>query len=995
MRVPATPACDIDWRREFCLPVGIPPGALTPTRRIDYARTLEATAAVLHSTHGRYTVAAPAPEQIRAAPKGASNRMVLPRFSAADADDVNLPAASAGVRASGPFSTAPPAPGTAEQVEAALAGKLPYDDISRRFTPLPIPRAGMDTIVFTFAEPAGPGLTDTLGLDEPGILGEDGRLPTALPDTLLATTMSSGGPVLGELDRLLVRAPATGRFRFEPYLHYRWNGAAFTPEGPSSTGRLLVQQPHLGIREAAEHTETQVFKPRVFVIDHVDRATVARAIEHLLVLQVAFLTGMDAGFRGVAGAEPRLSIPSGSLKVRLWALETVNSLLRAWTSFLAVLRWRPDDTTVAGEIPSAWAMAFPERDLTSSDAAAVLAAVEEIGKHPSWLVSLRTFIASVYSRLLAGYSWLEVLAANGQELTRRFPVPSDLPPYTPRVDAQVKQHDRLRRVADPQFRWLACFAGSPIGGASRAFGAGLTTFELEALHAAGTAHLALGLATPVAGAGPRPGRAMDLTPYAGQAKGHVCAFQAEPLGLDGLHTTIDWLLELTTGIHFRQEEPAFLDLTALMDPDNGSGHPLLAALRTDEHLKAVHLRRQMDGLAGTGLGGSSLTWWVGKLAMPTDSTGTKWKMVTERSITIEESPAPRTPYRKSRTTLQQFLGSLVFTDLHGTGDPSGFDLFDIASAYLATERMCEPPDGPDQLPLVVLLALMEREGIKGFAPLTRHVRNTKTEAATLSWEAHDQVLARAEWPADLDQMGRDGCLLWPYGLDRFAQVPTDAAFNAKIASMESPVAPPPDLPVLRRTAGEDVAGYLRRRAWSRWHVIPPPPGAGVPAVWKRSRRMHWASLSLMAGFFRQLEIQINHPSTANGFAEAGWSPDAGWLPVGSSPPDLTGKGPADPEWKDYLTYYALIYMVYNTSTETWRKYVKGAEAARLAAGSALSLRDFLVFKHARGRHVIGNMVRFAIGLDAFLRLDLLEGKAPKDYAAATPDTTPATTRAWP
>jgi hypothetical protein len=166
-------------------------------------------------------------------------------------------------------------------------------------------------------------------------------------------------------------------------------------------------------------------------------------------------------------------------------------------------------------------------------------------------------------------------------------------------------------------------------------------------------------------------------------------------------------------------------------------------------------------------------------------------------------------------------------------------------------------------------------------------------------------------------------------------------------------------------------------------------------VWKRSRRMHWASLSLMAGFFRQLEIQINHANVSNGFAEAGWSPDAAWLPVGSSPPDLTGKGPTDPEWKDYLTYYALIYMVYNTSTETWRKYVKGAEAARLAAGSALSLRDFLVFKHARGRHVIGNMVRFAIGLDAFLRLDYLQGKAPKDYAAATADTTPVAARGWP
>src|SRR5439155_9518815 len=125
-------------------------------------------------------------------------------------------------------------------------------------------------------------------------------------------------------------------------------------------------------------------------------------------------------------------------------------------------------------------------------------------------------------------------------------------------------------------------------------------------------------------------------------------------------------------------------------------------------------------------------------------------------------------------------------------------------------RMCEPADGPDRLPLAVQLALMEREGIKGFAPLTRHVRNTTSEAATLSWEAHNAVLPRASWPADLGQMGRDGCLLWPYGLDRFAQPTTDADFNSLIVAMEASVPP-----VLKRADDEDVALYLRQRAWSQ------------------------------------------------------------------------------------------------------------------------------------------------------------------------------------
>jgi len=40
------------------------------------------------------------------------------------------------------------------------------------------------------------------------------------------------------------------------------------------------------------------------------------------------------------------------------------------------------------------------------------------------------------------------------------------------------------------------------------------------------------------------------------------------------------------------------------------------------------------------------------------------------------------------------------------------------------------------------------------------------------------------------------------------------------------------------------------------------------------------------------------------------------------------------------------------------------------------------------------MARFVIGLDAFLRLDEMVGKAPNDYAAATADTLAPSDRSW-
>ncbi len=977
----ATPACGIDWQRPHTLPIGVPPEAITDADRVQYARGLAAGADIPLSTYGRYFTVRP---EFTAVRKTASGH-ILPGDSAAAPIGSTLPAAASAVVDGRPFSPQPPDPGTPADVEAQLQRKVPFDRTSRSFAPLPIPFRDLDSIRFFFASQSAPPFAGTFGLDERGVLPVGTTLPATLPGTLLATRMDGGTRHIGELNRLLLRAPVSGRFRFEPYYVYSQPTATtFEAVGPSNSGRLLVEQPALSTQQRIEKTDTQVFKARVFAFEHVDRTAVAPLIHHVLVLQLAFVKEMVTAHN--AGATVRAAIPNSSPEVLGWVLDAVNGMLRAWTAYLSVLRWRAQDAAVAGAIPAAWLSAFPPRPLKPSDAKRVTDAVDALVAHANWVESLLFFSESVLAPKLAGFTWTEILARNGQDpATKRFPVTKDQPPFAPRDNALATQHQRLRLIEDPNWRWVPCFAGCPIGLAGCIYAptaplpgsvgfpaGGLSTYELEVLHAAGEAHTALGLPHPVAGAPPHPGEAMDVSPYTANTVGHACLFTAQRSGSDSLYTTVDWLVELTRGIHFSEDEAGFLDLFKLMDPDTGGGHPVLAALRADDHNRAIHLRRQMDALEATTLAADSAAWWAPRVGFP--------------------SVTPTTPYRAGRTRVRTFTGLLRFDDLNpvdpALARPSGFDTFDLESAMLATGRMSDPIDGPNRLPLPVLLAIMEREGIKLFAAINRHVRNTTTAASTLRWEAYYEDTARAAWAAGLDGMGRQGWFLFPYGLDVFGRPKTDAGVTATVTAMK-------DSGVLAVADGEDVARYVRERVFSQWDAAAPPAGPGRPHIWKRSRRVRWAGLSLMAGFFRHIEAQIRAAVLAdNPFSQPPWHPDPAWFPAASSPPDLTGKSPTDIAWKDYISYFALIYAGYNTAPENWRALVRSAQADHANEASPLGLRDFFLFRHSRGNQVIDHVVRFAVGLDAFLRLDSMLGKAPKDYPTATPDTTAPAGRAW-
>lgn len=1001
MRVPEKPGCGIDWRRLFTLPVGVPPESLPDARRLEYLRELDVSADTLFNTFDRFGAQTPRASDARAAPVGDPAPVLLP-FAAnpAGSEPHIVPADATNIVGSGPFHPTPPAPGNAAQVEAELQARLPRDEEAARFTPIPIPFAGVDTIRFYFAEKQLPGFDGTLGLVENGLILPGNNIAAALPAALLTTRPDTPG--LGEVDRLILRAPVTGRFRFEPYYIYRGHGAAFQPVGPSTTGRLVVQQPHRP-PNPKDTTDMQVFQERLFAFEHVERESVVPMIHRSLMLQLAFFDGFERQFRGVGGAN-RLRISKETPAVFGWVVSGVSHLLRSWTAYLSVLRWRPEDTAV--NVPAIWRTLFPahvDKPVNpATEAKALVPIVAEILGTPARRESLLFFSAEVYSPLLAGYTWLEVLTRNQQQNARRFPVTADVPPFTPPNAAEAEQHQRLRFVEAPQFRWVACYAGCPVGKPARVYAPaaavgettfpanGLTTYEVEALHAAGTAAAALGVPPPVGVAGPQPGRAMDLAHYAAKRTGHACFFHAQRLASDPLHTAVDFFLEVTRGIHARQKENGFLDLRTFENPATGEAHeahPLVATLHHDEHHKAEHLRRQMDSLLapipGVGsLGLHSRNWWQGKLNL---------------ILPPPFSLTPIDPYRTDRTTFRRRVtipGQLTFGDLIDNPIPSGFGTFDLESAYLACGRMRQaaPPGGEEpgsQLPLPVLLALMQTEGIKSFAPLNRIVKNTTTASETLVWEVIPrtpgdpdsfwQPMRENDPPNGEELHARKRWLAFPYGLDTFAETNTENDLNIRVDDMAIGG-------VFNPEAGENLAQYIQARIYSDFIVVPEfLNDLGLRRIWKRSRRMHWAALSLMVSFFRYLETLIHNPTLNNRFATLDWEANPAWL---IPPPDVTNKTPTDVEWKDYLTYYALIYIAYNggpnpwdpASPNTWVELVRGAEENRPGLW-AHTLRDYLLFQHERAHPTIRKTCRFVVALDAFLRLNLMEGRKPGEYAA--------------
>ncbi|HEX8111878.1 MAG TPA: hypothetical protein VF516_29300, partial [Kofleriaceae bacterium] len=452
---------------------------------------------------------------------------------------------------------------------------------------------------------------------------------------------------------------------------------------------------------------------------------------------------------------------------------------------------------------------------------------------------------------------------------------------------------------------------------------------------------------------------------------------------DSFHTIADYLDELCFGIHYQEEEPGFVDLFALMDPATGTGHPLLGPLRALEHLRARHLRRQMDTVSAAAFGAGAVAWWNSVLHMV--PFGTNWSNPTENPLTGDE-PGPVNPLL-SGATRPRAIKEYGYAELKEGKAQTGFSEFDLTQAALARARMATPAETDTMLPFPVLLAIMKTEGVQQFGPLNRIVKNTTVRAGTVNWNGWRTPLTTANFVfGDDARRGRQLMLLWPYGLDHFSHyaggdgiVPPRTFNDGLVDDLANTT--PPISPILTMEPGEDPGRYISARVTSE--LVPTVAPLANVFIWKRARRVHWAILGLACGYFRLMEAQIL--AGKNGFV----SPDPAYL---TPPPSLAGKTPLDVEYRDYITYYAMIYLAYNAGASVWRPALATAEAGRGA--TPLGRRDFLFFRSNRELQGMVHCCHFMIALDAFLRIDYLDGKQPVDFAAASGYSGSVAGRAW-
>ncbi len=559
----------------------------------------------------------------------------------------------------------------------------------------------------------------------------------------------------------------------------------------------------------------------------------------------------------------------------------------------------------------------------------------------------------------------------------------------------------LEQVDRQKNAWIACYAGAPLGvpapvyadtavppGSLERPNNAVTCYELEAALLAGRNTDIVSTPTPPSSALASPGKAADLSVFSAKQVGNESTvWLRDPE--DSNRTAVDWFMELTQGVNVQLEEPPIIDLEDYVDLASATGHPLYTVMHHDEYLQAKSLRRQMNNASTSSIEDDSLAFWDSKLNIPRDPVYPDCWDFNDPLFPNDEwqrTPGPTDPFLKGKT-LFPFTG-ITYSGGKATGIVdytnrrlSGFDHLDLQSAILARSRMTSPLTGKCDLPLPVIMALMQKEGIFSFAFLNRYTQPTKSLASTLSWIAYYQDMPRYT-AVPLNALVRCYWLLWPYGLDYYA-VEKNAATNEKEprndTSFDNVVKALRTDSILTTEIDVDVRTYIDERILGVWQGT---NAAGRAIIWKLTRRVHWAFVSLMVGRFLSIQKYIHEQS--NGFARHDdWidtDVEINKIPI----------SPNDDAWRHFITYYSMIYRGYNARIN-WTNDLNNAYASRPAGRS---LRDHLFFHHQRLTCRTQNMVQFGIALDAYMRLDLLNGKSADQYSTAAPDLTAISRNSW-
>jgi hypothetical protein len=919
--------------------------------------------------------------------------------------------------ARGIYTRASPAPGESPaDFEARIAGRLLWDTWSQSSSPLPIPYSPDQSIVAAWGEPTVP----------PGLLPEDlpGALDEAPPPSphLLRTHVDGGG---GELDPRVLRAPVTGVMRFERYQHLVLTPqGALVPRRPGRTGRVVFAPAPLadldpaGIADAFDDV-AEIDRIAFLAYEDVDADSVLEVLPAVVMDQLRRF--------GELITPPPYGSPRSGLGRAL--RETVVWLLRIWQA-AAELDWLlalvPSSVggTLRQLIPRGWMPAGSEGD------AAIRAAVTLLTAHGDAMSQLRDFAQDTFARLLLGDSWSDLGVSLDAEAAQPGTAEREAVDFTRLSPRRIACFagcpvGRAASVWVPEevvdFVWddgAGRFKVDP-GTLHRA---SFSTFELEAFYQARLG----GLGDPVAdhAAARSAGIVADseLREYGAAVVGREVGAKAvlrlvEPERPKRPYTTVDWLREVVRGAVRRRYQLPLLDFEGYAD----AGHVVRDLVEWDRWLEARSLRDGLDLLNGARFGnaslhGTTLAWWVTNTRLA-DSAG-RWPSSFTRS---RIDPGPRNVYRRAGTAASgrdrvvttgvwhYILSSAA--DLPDTRDlnQGAWDEFSLLAALNAAAAVREAralvnPDGPAFVPVhpALVLAVAETEGYRNFTPQVR-IRDVADsfwaarDGVAFDWAPKpadaaamlgrgpevaqsyaDEIALETSWlhPCELDVMayprggvrpGAEAQARWT--LDRITRVDFDGEPGTSPTGDLEPARSLLDLDALPFGDPEHFAA-MRIRA--RWAQEPGTSGRPVDVVrfWRLTRDLEWVQLAVQAAIFQWTHLQLH---TMRGYLEGEVYSRVDELVDPAQPPPAPGADVLDPARRDYIAYWALVYLAFNTSPSVWNKWVDLATARR-RSGQRVS--DYVLY-HLDNSATdpaqasvwsLTNMTRFAVSLDAFLRL---------------------------
>lgn len=879
---------------------------------------------------------------------------------------------------------------------------------------LPIPQHADESLLITWDATGPRSPRPLLDAPLPGVFAE----PYDPATPLLATSTAANGELDGELDRLLLRAPVAGSVRFQRYEHVvRRPDGGLALRRPSTTGRLVLRT-----RPLPDLTESPLRLPQRFVVENVDAASLGTCLAPLVLDQ----------FRRYAVLAADGTMPPDLPGQLGW-------VLRLW---LAVADLAPSVATVPGALLGALSTEITPGARPSKGR--VTAAVGAIGAHDGW-AALSDFVARVYGPVVGGAAW--------GGLDPALDLDADTPLSPAQLTSATGDVVMFQREAAG---WVSCFAGAPLGrpaavwltgedrqeplDAVRTHAVGLTTFQVEALYqassaaaggdpirATGSARAAGPLTESTLRAYARP--AHDLEPAGFLAVVRI----AEPSLPKREYTMPDWLTEVVVGTARRVFQPPLLDAGEYTSRDDVAhvDHPLAALADWHGVCDAWVVRDRLNALNDDGMGARSLAWWAAHTRLA-DPSGL-WPGSHLKGERLDRTaPTPKSPYSPAssgtgvRTATHSRhgndLGNKGVTEEDRTTVRDGWDDADLASVVVASQAVRDARTSSPVHPAVVM-AVADTEGYLVFTSDNRNPQSWVEHFSSMPDKNAAFTVAGSRWQLSfMNMISRWSWTGWPYGLDLLTKrrdwdIFQRLASTGALQDMSDQFRWVIDQ---LRPADRDPATWLLDPAFVpagnierfavdrlavRWSTDRPKGwGADRPQHRRLTRRLEPVGLALQAAIFQWVHQQVH---TGVGYLPGDvYHPLPEFTDPGSPPPG-PGVDSLDPERRDFVAYWALVYLAFNTTPSMWSMWARTAEQDRTRS-PATRASTHLLFgvdnRHtdisadldtANRMRILGNMSRFAAALDAYLRVDFSVDRFDPDGHLTGFDTVDPAQRQWP